>query len=91
MHYRNGREAKNGDKVVQLNGQGAVTGVGVLHDAKGDGGDHCNGLIAPTVYLASRARACATACTPMTSQRSWPRRASRSDPTASEPQPGTSV
>lgn len=31
MHYRNGREAKNGDKVVQLDfDQGQVTAVGIL-------------------------------------------------------------
>lgn len=49
MHYRNGREAKNGDKVVQLGGYGrgaTVTAVGVLHSAK-PGNDHCNGNIAP--------------------------------------------
>ncbi len=49
MHYRNGREAKNGDKVVQLQmGGGAViTAVGVLYDAT-PGNDFCNGRIAPT-------------------------------------------
>jgi hypothetical protein len=49
MHYRNGREAKNGDKIVQLAdyGNGArVAAVGVLYDAK-PGNDHCNGQIAP--------------------------------------------
>jgi hypothetical protein len=48
MHYRNGREAKNGDKVVQLGvfGSGQITAVGVLYDAK-PGNDHCNGAIAP--------------------------------------------
>lgn len=45
MHYRNGREAKNGDKVVRLNG-GKIEAFGVLHGAKSDGGDHCNGSIA---------------------------------------------
>jgi hypothetical protein len=50
MHYRNGREAKNGDKVIQLNSEGKVTGVGVLHNAKSDGGEHCNGNIAPTIF-----------------------------------------
>lgn len=48
MHYRNGREAKNGDKVVQLNGTGNIVGVGVLYDAV-PGNDYCNGLIAPTL------------------------------------------
>ena len=50
MHYRNGREAKNGDKVVQLGGDGAmITSVGILHDAK-PGNDYCNGYIAPTTH-----------------------------------------
>lgn len=49
MHYRNGREAKNGDKVVQLTSSGAckITAIGVLHDAT-PGNDYCNGSIAPT-------------------------------------------
>lgn len=45
MHYRNGREAKNGDTIVQLNG-GKVVQLGVLYDAVA-GNDHCNGRIAP--------------------------------------------
>jgi hypothetical protein len=60
MHYRNGREAKNGDKIVQIGGYGSgaeITAVGVLYGAK-PGNDHCNGQIA-----------CATACTSMT----WPK------------------
>lgn len=54
MHYRNGREAKNGDKVVQLStcySEGdkvQITAVGILHDAK-PGNTHCNGSIAPTL------------------------------------------
>lgn len=48
MHYRNGREAKNGDKIVQLGFDGSkVMAVGVLYDAV-PGNDHCNGHIAPT-------------------------------------------
>ncbi len=48
MHYRNGREAKNGDKVVQFQMDGsAVVAVGVLFDAT-PGNDFCNGNIAPT-------------------------------------------
>jgi hypothetical protein len=48
MHYRNGREAKNGDKVIQLQMNGPViTAVGVLYDAT-PGNDYCNGNIAPT-------------------------------------------
>lgn len=51
MHYRNGREAKNGDKIVQIggNGQGQggfISSVGVLYDAK-PGNDYCNGNMAP--------------------------------------------
>lgn len=49
MHYRNGRGAKNGDKIVMLGGYGdgaQVVAVGVLYDAK-PGSDHCNGSIAP--------------------------------------------
>lgn len=43
MHYRNGREAKNGDKIVQLEG-GKVVASGVLHSAT-PGNDYCNGYI----------------------------------------------
>jgi hypothetical protein len=51
MHYRNGREAKNGDKVIQIqDGSGTtpskIVGVGVLHDAVA-GNDYCNGSVAP--------------------------------------------
>ncbi len=45
MHYRNGREAKNGDKVVRLNVEGKVEAFGVLHSAAPTGGSHCNGNI----------------------------------------------
>jgi hypothetical protein len=46
MHYRNGREAKNGDKIVQLDyGTGKVVAFGVLHSAT-PGNDYCNGYIA---------------------------------------------
>jgi hypothetical protein len=44
MHYRNGREAKNGDKIVKLEG-GKVTAFGVLHSAV-PGNNYCNGNIA---------------------------------------------
>jgi len=44
MHYRNGREAKNGDKIVKLEG-GKVVAYGVLHSAV-PGNDYCNGNIA---------------------------------------------
>lgn len=49
MHYRNGREAKNGDKIIQIGGYGSgvqINAVGVLYDAK-PGSSHCNGSIAP--------------------------------------------
>lgn len=50
MHYRNGREAKNGDKVVSLGGYGSgpvnINAIGILFDAK-PGNDFCNGGIAP--------------------------------------------
>lgn len=45
MHYRNGREAKNGDLIVKLEG-GKVVSFGVLHSAV-FGNDYCNGYIAP--------------------------------------------
>lgn len=44
MHYRNGREAKNGDKIVKLQ-DGKVVAFGVLHSAV-PGNDFCNGNIA---------------------------------------------
>ena len=44
MHYRNGREAQNGDKIVKLEG-GKVVAFGVLHSAV-PGNDYCNGNIA---------------------------------------------
>lgn len=44
MHYKNGREAKNGDKVVLLPSYGPPV-VGVLYDAV-VGNDYCNGKIA---------------------------------------------
>lgn len=47
MHYRNGREAKNGDKIVSLGFDGGkVVAVGVLYDAV-PGNDFCNGNISP--------------------------------------------
>lgn len=45
MHYANGREAKNGDKVVLFGYNGPV--VGILYDATA-GNDFCNGSIAVT-------------------------------------------
>ena len=45
MHYANGREAKNGDKVVFFDYGGPV--VGILYDATA-GNDYCNGKLAVT-------------------------------------------
>lgn len=44
MHYRNGREAKCGDKIVQLGDEGRITNFGELRDAV-PGNDFCNGDI----------------------------------------------
>lgn len=46
MHYKNGREAKNGDKVVYKPAGGNVV-AGILYDATA-GNDFCNGRIAIT-------------------------------------------
>lgn len=46
MHYKNGREAKNGDKVVLI-GYGNTPVAGILYDAVA-GNDYCNGKIAIT-------------------------------------------
>lgn len=46
MHYRNGRPANNGDKIVKLEG-GKIVALGVLHSAT-PGNDYCNGNIAIT-------------------------------------------
>lgn len=52
MHYRNGREAKNGDRIVSLAGYGdgrvRINAVGILFDAV-PGNDYCNGSIASTI------------------------------------------
>lgn len=48
MHYKNGREAKNGDKVILIPPYGTGTPVaGILYDAVA-GNDYCNGRIAVT-------------------------------------------
>lgn len=47
MHYKNGREAKNGDKVMLIPSYaGSAPVVGILYNATA-GNDHCNGKIAP--------------------------------------------
>jgi hypothetical protein len=48
MHYRNGRVAQNGDKVVQLSG-GKIVAQGQLQNAT-PGNDHCNGELVITGY-----------------------------------------
>jgi hypothetical protein len=44
MHYKNGREAKNGDKIMIVDGYHAGN-TGILFDAVA-GNDYCNGKIA---------------------------------------------
>lgn len=52
MHYRNGRDAKNGDKIVSLAGYGSgpvnINSIGILFDAQ-PGNDYCNGSIASII------------------------------------------
>ena len=80
MHYRNGREAKNGDVIVQIGGfptGGKITAVGVLHGAT-PGNDYCNGNIAPIQNTVIGA--CMVDCLHVDDPRpSSPRRASTSD------------
>lgn len=61
MHYRNGREAKNGDTIIQIGGYGGeggkVNALGVLFNAKGES-DHCNGQIAPIQSTGTTACLC---------------------------------
>ena len=58
MHYRNGREAKNGDKIVQIE-NGKISAFGVLHSAV-PGNDYCNGNIA--VIQSAQQYACLVDC-----------------------------
>jgi hypothetical protein len=61
MHYRNGREAKNGDRVVQLSYEGGkLETVGILHNAVA-GNDYCNGALAPCLPVGV-ASACLIDC-----------------------------
>lgn len=47
MHYKNGREAKNGDKVMSFsNYPNSRPTVGILYDANPAGGNTCNGRLA---------------------------------------------
>jgi hypothetical protein len=59
MHYRNGREAKNGDKIVRLSSGGSIEAFGVLHSAT-PGNDYCNGNIA--VVQSANEYACMVDC-----------------------------
>ena len=45
MHYKNGREAHVGDKVMMFPSYGSPM-IGILYDAKA-GNDYCNGKLAP--------------------------------------------
>jgi hypothetical protein len=56
MHYRNGREAKNGDLIVSLN-DGKINAYGVLNSAK-PGNDYCNGSIAAVQCVPTGACLC---------------------------------
>lgn len=56
MHYLNGREARNGDVVIQLDG-GKVVALGVLYGAE-PGNDYCNGNIAPVQSVQTMACLC---------------------------------
>lgn len=47
MHYKNGREAKNGDKIIVISPYGGPPMAGILYDAVA-GNDYCNGRIAVT-------------------------------------------
>lgn len=58
MHYRNGREAKNGDVIVQLGfSDGKASALGVLCEAT-PGNDFCNGRITPVQSTISVACLC---------------------------------
>lgn len=46
MHYRNGREAKNGDIIVAIGNEGKILALGVLYNAT-PGNNYSNGWIAP--------------------------------------------
>jgi hypothetical protein len=45
MHYKNGREAKNGDTIIMLPEPNGIPIVGILYGAVA-GNDQCNGYIA---------------------------------------------
>jgi hypothetical protein len=60
MHYRNGREAKNGDKILQLTTDGKIAVLGILYDAT-PGNDFCNGMVAQ-IPVTIHAGACLCDC-----------------------------
>jgi hypothetical protein len=60
MHYRNGREAKNGDKIVQIATDGKIENFVILYDAA-PGNDYCNGMVA-YVPKTSHSGACLCDC-----------------------------
>lgn len=57
MHYRNGRAALNGDKIVQIDNNGKITAFGMLYNAIA-GNDYCNGNIAPMQNIKEGACMC---------------------------------
>jgi|GEM_PF-418093 len=51
MHYKNGRAAKNGDKIMVLNPCNGTPLVGILYDARAEQGSDCNGrVVVPTPF-----------------------------------------
>ena len=58
MHYRNGREAKNGDKIVRLGDGGRIEIFGELQGAMPGGGSHCNGRVVHVHQVSDYARLC---------------------------------
>ena len=57
MHYRNGREAKNGDVIIQVGFDGKINALGILFNATA-GNDYCNGSIAPIQNIPAGACMC---------------------------------
>lgn len=51
MHYKNGREAHNGDKIMIVDGWHAGA-TGILYNAVA-GNDYCNGSLAPIIIVGS--------------------------------------
>jgi len=84
MHYRNGRPANNGDKIVRLETHsGKIVACGQLQNAV-PGNDYCNGQLVITgesnygPAIIHRCLPVPTACTSMTWLTSWPPAASTS-------------